>query len=325
MTAFARGQALASKSGAPAPESPALLSRADRLREGFRCDLALPLYDSVLARPETAAEAKPALERSRAECLFMLRRYTDAVGGLRRARRRRPERPRAALQPGARAVARGRRATRRSPRSRSSRPRRARRRCARGRSRCSRWSSRTTTRRARSAELRKVEKQKRRADARAAGALVAGLVRRCAASKPDEALPRLDLLAAGPISDVEVQRARYWRGVARAASEDPARKAEGDAQLAELAREVPLSYYGMLAGQRVGRAADRAQLRRRAAARAGVRRRCAARSCCSTAASRSSRPTRSRATPTKGRSAARRASPRRGCCTGSAIRTARCA
>src|SRR5262249_34210574 len=89
-------------------------------------------------------------------------------------------------------------------------------------------------------QLRKVEKQKAAptlaadarwslawADLRAGGGL--------------EAAPLLDKLAQGPADDVEVQRARYWRAVARLESPDETRRAEGTAQLQDLAREIPLA------------------------------------------------------------------------------------
>jgi soluble lytic murein transglycosylase len=66
------------------------------------------------------------------------------------------------------------------------------------------------------------------------------------------ALPLLDKLAAGPPEDIEAQRARYWRGVARAQASEETHQAEGTAQLRQLARDVPLSYYGMLAAERTG-------------------------------------------------------------------------
>ena len=250
VTAFARGQALASKTGAPAPEAPAVVARADRLREGFRCDLALPLYDSVLARPETAAEAKPALERSRAECLFMLRRYTDAVGAYGALAAADPndlelsfQQARAQSRAGARDAA----VASLEKLAAKDKPPALR---ARAQSLLAVIVEDDDPNKALSL-LRRVEKQS--ADpalaVQARWSLAWADLR---GSENAAALPRLDLLAAGPTSDVEVQRARYWRGVARAASDDPARKAEGEAQLAELARDVPLSYYGMLAGQRAG-------------------------------------------------------------------------
>ena len=67
-----------------------------------------------------------------------------------------------------------------------------------------------------------------------------------------DALPLLDKQANGPSDDVEVQRARYWGAIARSDSDDDAAKAEGATQLQALAREVPLSYYGMLACERAG-------------------------------------------------------------------------
>jgi soluble lytic murein transglycosylase len=68
----------------------------------------------------------------------------------------------------------------------------------------------------------------------------------------EAALARLDLLADGPSTDIEVQRARYWRGVVRARGANPLTKEAGEVQLRALAERVPLSYYGLLAAERVG-------------------------------------------------------------------------
>ncbi len=68
----------------------------------------------------------------------------------------------------------------------------------------------------------------------------------------EAALTRLDLLADGPSGDIEVQRARYWRGVLRARSPNALTKEAGEVQLRALADDVALSYYGLLAAERVG-------------------------------------------------------------------------
>ena len=77
--AYARTQALGPTLGLPEPEVSALVARADRLREVYRCDNALPLYDSVLARSDATAAEKTTLSRARADCLFAGRRYTEAL------------------------------------------------------------------------------------------------------------------------------------------------------------------------------------------------------------------------------------------------------
>ncbi len=65
--AYARTQALGPTLGAPEPELAALVARADRLREVLRCDTALPIYDTVLARPDATAAEKAPLARARAD------------------------------------------------------------------------------------------------------------------------------------------------------------------------------------------------------------------------------------------------------------------
>ncbi len=51
-------------------------------------------------------------------------------------------------------------------------------------------------------------------------------------------------------------RARYWHAATLAAEADPAARADGEARLAALAREVPFSYYGALALGRLPAGAD---------------------------------------------------------------------
>ena len=66
---------------------------------------------------------------------------------------------------------------------------------------------------------------------------------------PTAALPRLDALSHGSQWDVEVQRARYWRAVATLQSD----RGAGRILLSELAETLPLSYYGLLAADRLDR------------------------------------------------------------------------
>ena len=248
-TAFVRASAIAAASGAPAPPPAALVARADKLRESFRCDAALPLYETLLARPDTAAVQKPGLERGRADCLFMARRYTDAVDAYRALAKRDPKDFESRFQE-ARALARS--GSRDPAVAALEKLRKTKDELERARVRSLLAVILEDKEPAKALEqLRKVERQTAApnlasdarwslawADLRAGGGL--------------EAAPLLDKLATGPSDDVEVQRARYWRAVARAESDDETRRAEGTAQLQELARELPLAYYGMLAAERVG-------------------------------------------------------------------------
>jgi len=249
VTAFARAQALGATLGAPQPEVTPLLARAEGLRETFRCDLALPIYELVLGRVETTAAEKERIERSRADCLFAGRRYTEAVAAYRAIAARAPADADVQIRIG-RALARsgdlgGAIAVfEKEARSKDALTR------ARARSFLAIIVEDTDLPRALGL-LRKVERQT--ADP------VLALQARWSLAWADlrkgadgAALARLDLLADGPISDIEVQRARYWRGVLRTRSSVPLTREAGDVQLRALAEDVPLSYYGLLAEGRVG-------------------------------------------------------------------------
>jgi peptidoglycan lytic transglycosylase len=247
--ALVRATELAASTGAPPPDAGALVARADRLRGAFRCDAALPLYESLLARPDITAPEKPGLERGRAECLFMARRYADAVTAYRELAKRDPEDFEARFQE-ARALARsGDRDAAIAALEKLTRTKDAAQR-ARVRSLLAVILEDREPARA-LAQLRQVERQ-------TAAPNLASDARWSLAwtdlreADGVEALRLLDKLADGPSDDIEVQRARYWRAVARSEADDEAAKAAGATQLQDLAREVPLSYYGMLASERVG-------------------------------------------------------------------------
>ncbi len=247
--ALLRAQALAASSGAPPPEPAALVARADRLREAFRCEAALPLYETLLARPDTNPVQRPGLERGRAECLFMARRYGDAVNAYRALAKRDPKDFEARFQE-ARALARnGAREPAIAALEKLTRTQDALQR-ARVRALLAVILEDQEPARAQ-AQLRQLERQTAAPNlaSEARWSLAWTELRRGAGL---QALPLLDKLAAGASDDVEVQRARYWRGVARSEAPDEANQAEGAAQLRELVRDVPLSYYGLLAAERVG-------------------------------------------------------------------------
>ncbi|HTO52518.1 MAG TPA: transglycosylase SLT domain-containing protein [Myxococcota bacterium] len=248
-TAFSRATALAATTGTPPPEPSVLVGRADRLRESFRCDAALPLYESLLARSDTKASHRPSLERGRADCLFMARRYGDAVDAYRALAKRDPKDFEARFQ-AARALARSGAidpavAELEKLEKTKDELQRARVRALLATVLEDREPARAL------AELRQLERQTAApnlasdarwslawADLRGGGGL--------------EAAPLLDKMAQGTLDDVEVQRARYWRGVAHFESSDEARRIDGAEELKGLARDIPLSYYGMLASERVG-------------------------------------------------------------------------
>jgi peptidoglycan lytic transglycosylase len=248
-TAFSRATALAATTGTPPPEPGVLIGRADRLRDSFRCDAALPLYESLLARPGLRAAQKPALQRGRADCLFMARRYSDAVDAYRALAKRDPKDFEARFQ-AARALARS--GTIDPAVAELEKLGKTKDELQRARVRALLATILEDREPARAlSELRLVEKQTAApqlasdarwslawADLRGGGGL--------------EAAPLLDKMAQGSLDDVEVQRARYWRGVAGFESTDETRRVAGADELKSLARDIPLSYYGMLAAERVG-------------------------------------------------------------------------
>jgi soluble lytic murein transglycosylase len=247
--AFGKAQSLRSALAAPEPAGEALLARADRLRETFRCDLALPLYETVLARVETPAAEKRRLERARADFFFERRRYPEALEAFRAIAGRAPADPDAEMMVG-RSLARSGERTAAiavfEKLARSNDPLTR----ARARSYLAIVVEDADLPRA-LALLRKVERQ----TAEPALALQARWSLAWADLRKGadaDALARLDRLADGPRSDIEIQRARYWRAVVRMRSEDPLVKEAGSLQLRALADDVPLSYYGLLASERVG-------------------------------------------------------------------------
>jgi soluble lytic murein transglycosylase len=247
--AFARAQALAVSLKAPPPESQALLARADKLRDAFRCEAALAHYEMVLARPETSAAERPRLERARADCLFDRRRYREAATAYDAIAARDKQDFEVRMQ-SARALARvGDRAASIAAFQKLERVRDPAV-VAKARSLLAVVVFDKEPARAHSLML-KVERQTADADlaAQARWQLAWEDVK---SGEWARALPRLDKLAEQPASDIEVQRARYWRAVARAQSPKPQVKSAGESQLGDLARDVPLSYYGMLASDRVG-------------------------------------------------------------------------
>jgi soluble lytic murein transglycosylase len=67
--------------------------------------------------------------------------------------------------------------------------------------------------------------------------------------KDEAAIQRLEPLTRGSQWDIEVQRARYWTAIAKL--EVDAEK--GRAELEQLAATLPLSYYGLIAAERLGK------------------------------------------------------------------------
>ncbi len=247
--AYSRSLELGPTLGAPQPDVTALITRADRLRAAYRCDRALPIYESVLVRADATAAEKRRLERARADCLFAGRRYPEALEVYQAI---------AARDPGDRDVQIliGRTLMRAGQQTASvaafEKLIRSRDPLTRARARALLAIVVEDTEPARALELlRKVERQSE--DPAAAAQARWSLAWADLRSGADvQALARLDPLADGPISDIEIQRARYWRGVVRTRSSVPLTAEAGGVQLRTLAEAVPLSYYGLLASERIG-------------------------------------------------------------------------
>ena len=255
--AFARSQELGPTLAAPAPDVTALVARADRLRDFFRCDLALPIYETVLARAEMPAAEKPLLERSRADCLFAGRRYAEALEAYRLIAALEPSDPAVRLLVGRSLMRSGQRNEAIAAFERLTHDKDP---LTRARGRAFLATSVEDTDPARALELlRKVERQSED-DVLAQQARWSLAWADVLRGADKAALARLDPLADGLSSDIEVQRARYWRGVVRARAANPLTKEAGEVQLRALAEEVPLSYYGLLAAERVSAQATQKSL-----------------------------------------------------------------
>jgi soluble lytic murein transglycosylase len=249
--AFERSELLTEGTGAPAPTVYALLQRAHRLREAFRCPAALPLYERAMARSaELDASARQGASEGHAQCLFDTRRYAEAAGAyaeLARARR------------GAESI-RFRLLVARSW-SRAGDDARALAEFAALRKRAepaeraeADYYSAVTLRSKQPARYRELL---RRVEQGASPSLAREARWRLAwedwvAGEHAAALERMQPLARGNAFDVEVQRARYWIALGARGSDPEASQRE----LRELAQALPLSYYGMLAAAHLEAAPD---------------------------------------------------------------------
>jgi soluble lytic murein transglycosylase len=243
--AFERSEALTQATGAAAAPAYSLLERAHRLRKSFRCERALALYARVLERAaELDASAQQGARAGRAQCLFDTRRYAEAAQAYHELDAARKDRSNVDAAIG---VARSYARLGRDAEALEEFARIRRRADAEGRARCDYFSAIVvqSTQPARYRELlRRVEKQ--RASPSLAQAARWNLAwADIESGHPQLALKRLEALARGPLDDIEVQRARYWRALAQ---RDPEARS---AQLRELVEAVPLSYYGMLAADRM--------------------------------------------------------------------------
>jgi soluble lytic murein transglycosylase len=243
--AFDRSAALTAATGAPEPSPQELLDYAESLRKSARCERALGSYKEVLAHEDVDDERRGSAERGRAYCLFNRRRYDEASFAYRAIVEADPEDVDAEIRI-ARSLAR---AGRIEPAVKQFEE------LARTGNSATRARAEYLTavllqqqRPARAEELfRSVEKQRAipRLSRGARWELAwASFLR----GEHQTALKRLTPLARGSRWDVEVQRARYWRAMAQLALDEQS----GRELLRGLTESLPLSYYGLIATDRLG-------------------------------------------------------------------------
>ena len=242
--AFERARLLTEATGAPAPLPSKLLARADQLREASRCEEALESLDPLLAMAELDEELRRSARRGHADCLFQLRRYSEAAAAYQKLAELDPKAYDEAIYV-ARALARDGQTTRAVKKLEAVARKVPPRTHARVQYLMAIMLRDVDAARSRKL-LRAVEKQ------RAARGLSQLARWRLAWSdltkgKYEAALWWLAPLTQGSQWDVEVQRARYWGAVSKHQL-DPER---GRAALTELADTLPLSYYGLLAADQL--------------------------------------------------------------------------
>ena len=243
--AYERSLYLMEATAAPRASAESHVKRADLLRGAYRCAAALPIYDAALAEDAQPDALRARAERGRADCLFQRQRYREAAVAYQLVAKREPKnldpqirvaRSHARAGDRDRAVARLDRLARRASEAELARIRylmgvllwhedgpKARR------------LVRAVERQKRAPGLARIARW-RLAWAQLQGGDAAGAVR------------RLQPLTRGAKWDVEVQRARYWSAVAQLTDSLDA----AEQGLRELVDQVPLSYYGLLAAERLG-------------------------------------------------------------------------
>jgi len=241
--AFERSEQLTQGTGAPAAPVYALLQRANRLRESYRCALALELYARVIARSgELDASALEGAHDGEANCLFNTRRYPEASEAFQRLAEAKTGRQAVQLR-----MMAARAQSRSGNESEALAALAALRKRAGPQDRAQIDFLRALNLRTREPSryleyLGRVERQ--RADPRLAYEARWRLAwEDWIAGNLAHAAERMAPMARGNAFDIEVQRARYWLALAQRTAEPE----ESEKRLAELASTQPLSYYGMLA------------------------------------------------------------------------------
>ncbi len=244
-SAYDRSRAIEAATGAEPPSAEVLLATADALSAAGRCEQALKLYDRALAHDGLEAPLLRRAEYARADCLFTRKRYEEAAAAYTRIVEDDPgeSNVRVAL---ARTHARSGNSSL----------------AVKQLDAVARRADPVTRARARylaailvdPPESPEAQKRLRQVESQKAAPGFAQLARWRLAwadltgGHPAAAAKRLRLLAEGDLLDIEVQRAFYWLAIAAVAQEN---FEEGRARLEQLVEEVPLTYYGFLAADRL--------------------------------------------------------------------------
>lgn len=243
--AFERSLFLMAGTGAPPPEIDAMLSYAAGLKKRYKCDVALGVFADVLKREDLSPARRTDAQQGHADCLFQRRRYDEARDAYLEMAQRQPE----SLEPrilAARSLARVGKSTRaleefNALREQGNAAHRARLDYLRA----------IVLRTSNPSRYREIltQLEKQRSSPRLALRARWHLAREDLVNERyANALSRLKKMTAGSLWDIEIQRARYWYAVARLKTGD----ATGEPGLRELAEKVPLSFYGLMAADRLG-------------------------------------------------------------------------
>jgi len=246
-SAFERSTKIERETGADRAEVESLLAHLVALRRGGRCETVLDLLPSVMGREDKSAAQERVLRQERASCQFGARRYTEAsqsfaalvkeldgdaaieaaIQGA-RARARAGDVPRGIKELGD--------VARKAPEP---------------------FATRARYLAALLLEDRDVPASRKLLERVAQQKADPSLAREAGWQLGWQAFQRDDFatmrrflapLTEGSLGDIEVQRARYWWAVASEATAPE----ESRATLLELAEEISLTYYGMLASERLG-------------------------------------------------------------------------
>jgi soluble lytic murein transglycosylase len=243
-TAYSRSLYLVEATAAERAPIRRHIDRANRLRSAYRCEAALPIYDAALAEGGLGRTLRAKVERGRADCLFQRQRYREAAVAYGKVAARETEDLSAAIRV-ARSLARAGDRDRALGKFFALAKRASVRDLAQIRYLIGIVVLAKEPERARKM-FRAVERQK-------ASPTLANLARwriawgELRAGNAAAAIRRLKPLTRGTRWDIEAQRGRYWTAVAQLELD----VAVGEAQLRDLVEKVPLSYYGLLAAQRL--------------------------------------------------------------------------